>query len=102
MKAVFTVSAFPNGGGQLKVSGSLDIRSCRLFHEELLKLASGTGNYFLSLRDLKDADLTALQLLRALRMELIKQDRRLTISWPQDETLLQLLNKTGVLHACQQ
>jgi anti-anti-sigma regulatory factor len=97
----FTLTLFPAGGGQLKVTGCLNVQHSIAFKQQLTTLLTTGGNFFLSFRDVDEMDISALQMLWSLRKEFISTGRRLTISWPQKESQQQLLGKTGLLQVMQ-
>jgi anti-anti-sigma regulatory factor len=101
MKTDFELKTFPSGGGQLKVKGELTVKHSKLFRKNILELLPGTGNYFISLRDVVEIDVSAVQMIWVLQSEFKNAGRRLTISWPQLESVKQILSKTGILQSMQ-
>jgi anti-anti-sigma regulatory factor len=101
MKTEFELKAFPSGGGQLKVTGPLTVRHGQIFKKQILHLLPGNGNYFISLRDVEEVDISAIQMIWSLQKQFITEGRRLTISWPQYTTVKQILGATGLLQSMQ-
>jgi anti-anti-sigma regulatory factor len=101
MKTEFELKSFPSGGGQLKVTGALTVKHSRSFKEYILELLPGKGNYLISLRDVKEVDVSSVQMIWALQRHFINEGRRLIVSWPQPETAKQILGKTGILESMQ-
>ena len=99
MRPQIVHSTYPSGGGQLKLSGKLTVQQSPLIRDSLLEILNSNGNYLLSLRDAEEMDLSMVQLLWSLRHAFKTAGRRLTITWPQQESLSQLLSKTGLLQA---
>ncbi|MFL5765038.1 MAG: STAS domain-containing protein [Bacteroidia bacterium] len=97
MNTQYELKSFPSGGGQLKVSGALTVKQSKSFKDHIMGIIPGQGNYFLSLRDVTEVDITAIQLIWSLRKEFFENGRRLTISWPQIDTTKQSLGKAGLL-----
>jgi anti-anti-sigma regulatory factor len=101
MRTEFELKSFPSGGGQLKVTGDLTVKHSKTFKEHILELLPGKGNYLISLRDVKEVDVSTVQMIWALQKHFINEGRRLIISWPQPESAKQILGRTGVLESIQ-
>jgi anti-anti-sigma regulatory factor len=69
------------------------------FKQKLIETLPGKGSFLLSLREVSAMDVSAFQLLMALKYSLKANGRQLTISWPESETLQNLLTKTGFKQA---
>jgi anti-anti-sigma factor len=98
MKAELSIKKLKSGV-QIKVKGEITVQHANEVKQKLTETLPGEGSFLLSLREVSAIDVSAFQLLMALKYSLKANGRQLTISWPESETLQNLLTKTGFKQA---
>ena len=98
MKATgFTITTTKKGITLLSANGELTVATSSEFKHQLSKLLKKEDPQVgLSLEHILSIDVSALQLILALKKELTKRKKKLVISWPQNSNILSLIKKTGL------
>lgn len=103
MKAQFKIQKHKPGGATLTVKGDLTVQSSKEFKEQLIKLLAtvGTGTAEFSLKEAMAIDVTAFQLMYSAMEVLKKNEKKISVIWPDSQSVNELISKSGIKQALQ-
>jgi len=81
----------------LHVTGDLSVQYAEQIKTDFLQLLESMKDVCLNLEKVSTIDVTGIQLIYALKSELEKQEKKFLLIHPDNVTLQELLEKTGVL-----
>ncbi len=96
MKAEFKLTNHQAKGVMLSVTGDLTVSSAKAWKEMLVELgATPQQAVTISLKEVAAMDVTALQLLYAFHQQWLKEQKKLSLEWPVQEAVDELMMKCG-------
>ncbi len=101
MKPEFTVKKQKAGDVELVIKGDLIVQYSLAFKESLAALVSSKGKVAISLQAIQSIDISAIQLLSAFKVLHKKTGVHFSIRWPENKSINELLDKTGIQQAMQ-
>lgn len=80
----------------LMIHGDVNVKHSDELKKFLLQSISRKGNEKLVLNEATEFDVTSAQLTYLWKKSLEQQSRKVTIQWPDNKSLRELLDKTGI------
>ncbi len=100
MKAAFHITEHPSGGAQLTVKGDLTVAHAQAFKKSLLELLSAPQTTVtISLQEVTAMDVSAIQGIYAFCESLRKTGKSISLVWPEQEAVDELMTKSGFKQA---
>ena len=81
----------------LSIQGSASVQHAQEVSEAFVQLLSQHQDVRISFAAVTELDISAVQLTYALRQEVIRQGRQVSIDWPKQANLIELLEKSGII-----
>ncbi len=97
MKPEFKFEKQKSGSSALDVIGDLTIDHSAQFKDQLVKCLSEGGGILISLEEVTAIDVTAIQLLHSLRIEMNAKKKSFSVIAPNVAGALDLLTKSGLI-----